>query len=294
RQYNYSPLGFTSNYRSLPDREKTELGHGALNDAIRNLYYIHSQPSALLTQGPEAWRTDGRIYPSRSNGVMRQAALALMLYRCNPKAKRVPVPVAVAADEQCLDGEPTTNIIRMAGKCVDVYENQYDNGTPIILFSCGNAKANCVSGTEPRQQWALYGDRNIRLYSDRTLCVTSNGHESSDSIFLLKGQGSGDERWTFMADGTILNPNARLVIDVWSSDVSLKEIIMYEPTAGDLFYQRMLLCHQKGCKSFLEIRMLGNTIYPTNKAACQALGLLSGDEEWIGAFQEAALFATSS
>nr|GEX47265.1 ribosome-inactivating protein [Tanacetum cinerariifolium] len=47
--------------------------------------------------------------------------------------------------------------------------------------------ANCVIGTEPRQQWALYGDSNIRLYSDHTLCMTSNGHESSDSIFLLKG-----------------------------------------------------------------------------------------------------------
>nr|GEY90680.1 ribosome-inactivating protein [Tanacetum cinerariifolium] len=32
----------------LPDREKTELGYGALNDAIRKLYYRHSQPSALL------------------------------------------------------------------------------------------------------------------------------------------------------------------------------------------------------------------------------------------------------
>nr|GEV45126.1 ribosome-inactivating protein [Tanacetum cinerariifolium] len=83
--------------------------------------------------------------------------------------------------------------------------------------------ANCVIGTEPRQQWALYGDSNIRLYSDITLCATSNGHESSDSIFLLKGQGSGDERWTFMADGTILIPNVRLVIDVWNSDGLLKK-----------------------------------------------------------------------
>ncbi|GJY96377.1 DNA helicase [Tanacetum coccineum] len=56
----------------------------------------------------------------------------------------------------------------------------------------------------------------------------------------------------------------------------------------------MLLCHQKGCKSFLDIRTLGDTIYSTNKAACEALGLLGGDEEWIVAFQEAAFFATSA
>ncbi|GKD98883.1 DNA helicase, partial [Tanacetum coccineum] len=64
-------------------------------------------------------------------------------------------------------------------------------------------------------------------------------------------------------------------------------------TPRDLFYERMLLCHQKGCKSFAEIRMINGIIYPINKAACHVLGLLGGDEEWIGAFQEAALSATA-
>ncbi|CAA0816187.1 Unknown protein [Striga hermonthica] len=89
--------------------------------------------------------------------------------------------------------------------------------------------ANCVIRTEPNQQWALYGDSTIRLYSDPTLCVTSDGHESLDSIILLKCQGWGNQRWTFMADGTILNPNARLVMDVENSDPSLKNIILYQP-----------------------------------------------------------------
>ncbi|GJV85792.1 ribosome-inactivating protein [Tanacetum coccineum] len=79
--------------------------------------------------------------------------------------------------------------------------------------------ANYVIGTEPRQQWPLYGDGTIRLYSDCTLYVTSDGHQSLDIIILLKCQGWGDQRWTFMADGTILNPNARLVMDVRRSDV---------------------------------------------------------------------------
>nr|GEV92729.1 DNA helicase [Tanacetum cinerariifolium] len=55
----------------------------------------------------------------------------------------------------------------------------------------------------------------------------------------------------------------------------------------------MLLCHQKGCRSFLEIRTVNNTLYPTNKAAREALGLLGGDQEWIEALQEAKEFATS-
>lgn len=92
--------------------------------------------------------------------------------------------------------------------------------------------ANCVFRTEPRQQWALYGDGTIRLYSDSTLCVTSDGHSSSDSIILLRCQGWGNQRWTFMPDGTILNPNARLVMDVRQSNVSLQNIILYQPTGN--------------------------------------------------------------
>ncbi|GJR78485.1 ribosome-inactivating protein [Tanacetum coccineum] len=73
-----------------------------------------------------------------------------MLYRCNPKAIRMSVPVAVRADEQ----------IRMV------------NGDNARVWL-----ANCVISTEPRQQWALYGDNTIRLYNDRTLYVTSSdGH----------------------------------------------------------------------------------------------------------------------
>nr|GEY88334.1 hypothetical protein [Tanacetum cinerariifolium] len=167
----------------------------------------------------------------------------------------MPVPVA---DEQCPDGEPTTNIVRRDGQCVNVKDSQYYNWNFIILGAYGNAQrnrlwtfksdgtirsngkcltsgyggwgayitifncdimpeaatnssgdhadgagnntqptinyisgfrkmclqanganarvwlANCVFGTEPRQQWALYGDHTIRPHSDRTLCVTSD------------------------------------------------------------------------------------------------------------------------
>ncbi|GKD09178.1 DNA helicase, partial [Tanacetum coccineum] len=50
--------------------------------------------------------------------------------------------------------------------------------------------------------------------------------------------------------------------------------LIYVHPAGDLFYQRMLLCHQKGCRSFPEIRKVNDIVYPTCRAACQALGLL--------------------
>ncbi|GKC89136.1 F-box domain containing protein [Tanacetum coccineum] len=53
-------------------------------------------------------------------------------------------------------------------------------------------------------------------------------HDILDNIILLKCQGLGDQRWTFMTDGTILNPNARLVMDVRNNDVSLHVIILYQ------------------------------------------------------------------
>lgn len=66
------------------------------------------------------------------------------------------------------------------------------------------------------------------------------------------------------------------------------------PASGDLFFQRMLLCHQKGCSSFPNIRRVDNRTYPTHRAACEALGLLGDDQEWTLALIEAAASATAS
>nr|GEV15652.1 nucleic acid-binding, OB-fold protein [Tanacetum cinerariifolium] len=73
---------------------------------------------------------------------------------------------------------------------------------------------------------------------------------------------------------------------------SIGRLTYVHPAAGDLFYQRMLLCHQKGCKSFLGIRTVNDIVYPTCQAACEALGLLENDREWEITLEEAALTAT--
>nr|GEY19216.1 ribosome-inactivating protein [Tanacetum cinerariifolium] len=141
-------------------------------------------------------------------GVMRQAALALMFYRCNPKAIRILVPVAVGADEQCLDGELTTNIIGMARKYVDMYENQYDNGTPIILFSCRNAKGNHI--------WTFKSDGTI--WSNGK-CLTANGYAWGDYIWIFDCDKAKPEatKWVLHNVGTIMNPRSGLVIAAESS-----------------------------------------------------------------------------
>ncbi|GKE41737.1 DNA helicase [Tanacetum coccineum] len=69
---------------------------------------------------------------------------------------------------------------------------------------------------------------------------------------------------------------------------SIGRLTYVHPSLGELFYERILLCHQKGCKNFNDIRTVNDTMYPTNRAACEALGLLNNDQEWVCALEEAA------
>ena len=71
-------------------------------------------------------------------------------------------------------------------------------------------------------------------------------------------------------------------------------LVFVHPTSGELFYLRMLLCHQKGCTSFEDLRTVSGTIYPTYRAACNALKLIGDDTEWLSAFTEASIWATSA
>lgn len=75
---------------------------------------------------------------------------------------------------------------------------------------------------------------------------------------------------------------------------SIGRMAYVHPSSGELFYQRLLLCHQKGCTSFPSIRKVNNYTYPTNRAAAEALGLLEHDGEWSIALQEAAMTASAS
>nr|GEW49670.1 DNA helicase [Tanacetum cinerariifolium] len=73
---------------------------------------------------------------------------------------------------------------------------------------------------------------------------------------------------------------------------SIGRLVYVHPTSGQLFFLRMLLCHQKGCKDFLEVQTINDVFYLTFRAACQALGLLGDDKEWEIAFEEACGSAT--
>ncbi|GKE49318.1 hypothetical protein Tco_1480576 [Tanacetum coccineum] len=75
---------------------------------------------------------------------------------------------------------------------------------------------------------------------------------------------------------------------------SLGRLTYVHPNSGDLFYFRMLLSHQKGCKSPIEVRTVNGQILLTYRAACEALGLLGDDKEWDIALEESAVSASSA
>ena len=64
-----------------------------------------------------------------------------------------------------------------------------------------------------------------------------------------------------------------------------------QPSAGEKYYLRMLLCHVPGAQSFLHLRTVDGVVHPTFQAACAARGLLADDAEWKTCMQEAAGFA---
>ncbi|KAJ3706867.1 hypothetical protein LUZ61_010572 [Rhynchospora tenuis] len=73
----------------------------------------------------------------------------------------------------------------------------------------------------------------------------------------------------------------------------LARVHFIPPTAGDLYYQRMLLNSVRGAASFEDLRTVNGVLYNTYKEACNALGLLHDNSEWLYTMQEAAASASS-
>nr|GEV84724.1 DNA helicase [Tanacetum cinerariifolium] len=75
---------------------------------------------------------------------------------------------------------------------------------------------------------------------------------------------------------------------------SIGRLVYVHPNSGEIIYLRILLCHQKGCTSFEDIRTVNRRVYETFRAACDALGLLGDDKEWDTAMKEACFSSTAS
>ncbi|CAN1142588.1 ATP-dependent DNA helicase PIF1 [Linum perenne] len=63
------------------------------------------------------------------------------------------------------------------------------------------------------------------------------------------------------------------------------------PRGGDVFYLRMLLCKIPGALSFKHLRTVNGILCKDYQTACQALGLLSNDDEWHSVMAEVTRWA---
>ncbi|KAJ3684336.1 hypothetical protein LUZ61_013500 [Rhynchospora tenuis] len=82
---------------------------------------------------------------------------------------------------------------------------------------------------------------------------------------------------------------------VWKFRLSgyrLARIHFVQPTAGDVYYERMMLNSVRGATSFDDLRTVNGVTYQTYKEACNAVGLLDDNSEWLYTMQEAAASAS--
>nr|Q41358.1 RecName: Full=Ribosome-inactivating protein SNAI; AltName: Full=Agglutinin I; Contains: RecName: Full=SNAI-A chain; AltName: Full=rRNA N-glycosidase; Contains: RecName: Full=Linker peptide; Contains: RecName: Full=SNAI-B chain; Contains: RecName: Full=TrSNAI; Flags: Precursor [Sambucus nigra]AAC49158.1 lectin precursor [Sambucus nigra]prf//2206328A NeuAc-gal/GalNAc-binding lectin [Sambucus nigra] len=224
---------------------------------VRYGHYIDGNPVQLRPCGNECnqlwtFRTDGTI---RWLGKCLTASSSVMIYDCNT------VPPEATKWVVSIDGtitNPHSGLVLTAPQAAEGTALSLENNIhaarqgwtvgdvePLVTFIVGykqmclreNGENNfvwledCVLN-RVQQEWALYGDGTIRVNSNRSLCVTSEDHEPSDLIVILKCEGSGNQRWVFNTNGTISNPNAKLLMDVAQRDVSLRKIILYRPTGN--------------------------------------------------------------
>ena len=78
------------------------------------------------------------------------------------------------------------------------------------------------------------------------------------------------------------------------SGFSVGRMIPISPTAGELYYLRILLTQVRGPKSFDDIKTVDEVVYGSFRDACFARGLLNDDREYINAITEAAVWASGA
>ncbi|XP_027352444.1 abrin-a-like [Abrus precatorius] len=142
------------------------------------------------------------------------AVLALMLFVCNPpNANQSPLLIRsiVEKSDTCVPVEPTVRISGRDGMCVDVSDNAYDNGNPIIFWKCGDQ-------LQENQLWTLKRDKTIR---SKGKCLTTYGYAPGNYVMIYDCTSAIPEAtyWEIWDNGTIINPRSGLVLSAESSSI---------------------------------------------------------------------------
>jgi hypothetical protein len=87
--------------------------------------------------------------------------------------------------------------------------------------------------------------------------------------------------------------NVSCLILATTSTSKVSRMYYVHPSAGELFYLRVLLMIVKGARNYVDVRTSNNRIYITFREACDTRGLLESDIEWDILFDEAIVSASS-
>ena len=198
-------------------------------------------------------------------------------------------------------GEPSTSSAQ-TDACIDEIQNYLDGRFVCPHEACWRILKFLIHSREPAVQI-------LSVHLENMQHVTFRAGENIESVV-----GHRDRKLTTLTEWfayNIENEDGRHLTYlqfpsefVWYEDrkswsrrknskYSIGRLAYIHPTSGELFYLRMLLCHQKGCQGFTELRTVNEIVYTTYRAACDALGLLGDDKEWDTALQEACGSASS-
>ncbi|XP_056698529.1 uncharacterized protein [Spinacia oleracea] len=155
------------------------------------------------------------------------------------------------------------------------------------------------------QETTTVNDEGYALYRRR-----NNGHTATKNGQVLDNRvGAKKTTLTEWMTANRMYPEARELTYadfptqwVWLSDEkrwkprengnNIGRIYFAHPASGEKYYLRLLLNIVKGATCFADIWTVNGIIHPTYKAACHALGLLDGDNEWHEGLVEAATWST--
>ncbi|XP_039034703.1 abrin-a-like [Hibiscus syriacus] len=196
-------------------------------DPFEDGTYGRYYPDGLMTEYENVWSRISTAIQSATNGIfptpvhlvydgiqvllrtLREVlfTIALMPYKCK---RRNNSPQLLASglgddDETCETVvAPTSYITGRNGMCVDVYQGRYDDGNSIILWECGQNKAN--------QLWALRSEDNTIRSGGK--CLTTYGYSSESYVMIYDCDKAVSDatKWKFLSDGSVLNPKSGLVL----------------------------------------------------------------------------------
>nr|GFA47193.1 DNA helicase [Tanacetum cinerariifolium] len=119
-------------------------------------------------------------------------------------------------------------------------------------------------------------------YNDTTF-FDPNGHTQyqrrDTGVHVMKGKSKLDNCNVILYNHALcLAFEAHINVEYcgWMKTDQNEEVAWKTNLRSNLFYFRMLLCHQKGCRSPIELRTVSGQILPTYRAACKALVASSG------------------